>query len=46
MVMVARIVEAIVSDEMGTFRISIEVENPLRPGERRLVPGVLVATGA
>jgi len=33
-------------DEMGTFRVDIEVENPGRPGERRLVTGALVDTGA
>lgn len=32
--------------DMGTFRIDIEIENPARPGERRLVPTVLVDTGA
>lgn len=31
---------------MGTFRIAIEVENPVRPGVRRQVPSVLVDTGA
>ena len=34
------------SDEMGTFRTSIELENPARPGVRRQVSGVLVDTGA
>ena len=38
--------EAIVSDEMGTFRTDIELENPARPGVRRQVSGVLVDTGA
>jgi len=33
-------------NEMGTFRITVEVENPERPGSRRAVTGVLVATGA
>ena len=33
-------------DDMSTFRISVEVENPTRPGERRLVQSVLVDTGA
>ena len=32
--------------DMGTFRIDIEIENPTRPGQRRLVPTVLVDTGA
>ena len=34
------------SDEMGPFRVDVEIENPLRPGERRLVSAVLVDTGA
>ena len=33
-------------DEMGTFRVDIEIENPARPGERRMVRSVLVDTGA
>lgn len=32
--------------DMGTFRIDIEIENPARPGERRVVPAALVDTGA
>src|SRR4051794_8364082 len=31
---------------MGTFRIDIEIENPARPGERRIVRSALVDTGA
>ncbi|HSQ30091.1 MAG TPA: retroviral-like aspartic protease family protein [Gemmatimonadaceae bacterium] len=34
------------SDDMGTFRIDIEIENPARPGERRTVLSALVDTGA
>lgn len=34
------------SDQMGTFRIDIEIENPARPGERRAVSAALVDTGA
>ena len=34
------------SDEMGTFRTDIELENPAFPGVRRQVSGVLVDTGA
>jgi len=34
------------SDDMGTFRIDIEIENPARPGPRRALSGVLVDTGA
>lgn len=33
-------------DEMGTFRVDIELENPARPGERRTVRSALVDTGA
>lgn len=32
--------------DMGTFRVDIEVENPVRPGEKRALRGVLVDTGA
>ena len=34
------------TDEMGTFRIPIEIENPARPGARALVPDVPVDSGA
>lgn len=34
------------SNEMGTFRIDIEIENPARPGALRKVTSVLVDTGA
>jgi len=34
------------SDEMGTFRTSIDVENPALRGRRRTLAGVLVDTGA
>lgn len=34
------------SDDMGTFRTSVELENPGHPGERRAVDQVLVDTGA
>lgn len=33
-------------DEMGTFRVDIEIENPARPGLRQLVKSALVDTGA
>ena len=33
-------------DEMGTFRVDIEIENPARPGERLMVRSALVDTGA
>jgi len=34
------------ADDMGTFRIDYEIENPTRPGERRTVKSALVDTGA
>ena len=34
------------SDEMGTVRVDVEIENPVRPGERRTLKSVLVDTGA
>jgi predicted aspartyl protease len=34
------------SDEMGTFRVDVELENPARQGLRRTVRSVLVDTGA
>ena len=34
------------ADEMGTFRVDIEIENPAKPGERRRLESVLVDTGA
>jgi predicted aspartyl protease len=33
-------------DDMGCFRIDIEIESPARPGDRRKVEGALVDTGA
>ena len=33
-------------DDVGTFRIDIEIENPARPGTRVAVASVLVDTGA
>ena len=33
-------------DEVGTFRVDVEIENPARPGERRKLRSVLVDTGA
>ena len=32
-------------DEMGSFRVDVEIENPARPGERRSLTSVLVDTG-
>lgn len=34
------------TDDMGTFRITVEIENPAHPGESRTVNSVLVDTGA
>jgi predicted aspartyl protease len=34
------------SDDMGTFRVDVEIENPARPGEKRVLRSVLVDTGA
>jgi predicted aspartyl protease len=33
-------------DEMETFRVDVEIENPVRPGERRTLQSVLVDTDA
>src|SRR5258706_3094213 len=37
---------ATVPNEMGTFRVDIEIENPARPGQKRTLRSVLVDTGA
>lgn len=34
------------SDTMGTFRVDVEIENPARPGKKRMLNSVLVDTGA
>jgi len=34
------------SDTMGTFRVEVEIENPMRPGEKQILRSVLVDTGA
>src|ERR1051325_6098020 len=33
-------------NDMGSFRVDVELENPDRPGQRRTVRSVLVDTGA
>ena len=33
-------------DDMGIFRVDVEIENPAHPGERRTLRSVLVDTGA
>jgi predicted aspartyl protease len=35
-----------VSDDMGTFRVDVAIENSARPGDTRLLRSVLVDTGA
>ncbi|MBI4500486.1 MAG: hypothetical protein HY700_04930 [Gemmatimonadetes bacterium] len=34
------------SDEMGTFRVDVEIGSPAHPGPTKLLPAVLVDTGA
>ena len=34
------------TDDMGTFRVQVEIENPALPGTRERISGVLVDTGA
>jgi predicted aspartyl protease len=34
------------SDDMGTFRVEVEIENPVHPGRKRRLASVLVDTGA
>ena len=34
------------TDDMGIFRTDVEIENHRRPGEKRLLRGVLVDTGS
>jgi len=33
-------------DELGTFRVTVEIESAARPGDRRTLEAVLVDTGA
>src|SRR5262249_15320812 len=37
---------ATMCNDMGTFRVDIELENPVHPGEKRTLRAVLVDTGA
>jgi predicted aspartyl protease len=37
---------AIMTDDMGTIRVDVEIENPAKPGKRRRITSVLVGTGA
>jgi len=34
------------SEDMGSFRVDIEIENPARPGAKQIIRSVLVDTGA
>lgn len=34
------------TEDMGSFRVDVEIRNPHRAMERRTIPGVLVDTGA
>ena len=33
-------------NDMGTFRVDMELENPAKPGVKRMLRSVLVDTGA
>jgi predicted aspartyl protease len=46
MVLLGEVPGVIMREEMGTFRVDVEIENPVRPGERRTLRSVLVDTGA
>jgi predicted aspartyl protease len=46
MVLLGEASGGIMPQEMGTFRVDVEIENPARPGERRTLVAVLVDTGA
>lgn len=34
------------SDQIATFRVGVEIENPAKPGVRRTIESALVGTGA
>jgi predicted aspartyl protease len=40
------VAKGVIMSDMGTFRVSVELENPLRAGVRRIVTGALVDTGS
>jgi predicted aspartyl protease len=46
MVLLGSVTGATMIDDTGSFRINVEVENPARPGERRVFQSVLIDTGA
>jgi predicted aspartyl protease len=45
-VLLGEVSGGIVRNEMGTFRVDVQIENPARPGETRMLHDVLVDTGA
>src|SRR2546430_3642120 len=46
MVLLGELSGGIMRNEMGTFRVDVQIENPARPGEKRTLNAVLVDTGA
>src|SRR5688500_5962552 len=46
LVVVMKIPGGTMSDDMGLLRTDVEIESPLREGDRRLLHDVLVDTGA
>jgi predicted aspartyl protease len=46
MLLLGAISGAIMSADMGTFRVDVEIENPANPGAKRTIGSVLVDTGA
>jgi predicted aspartyl protease len=46
LVVILGILGGIMSDDMGLLRTDVEIESPLREGDRRLLTDVLVDTGA
>jgi predicted aspartyl protease len=46
MVLLGKTSGGTMADDMGTFRVDIELENPAQPGEKRTIRSVLVDTGA
>ena len=46
MVLLGMLGGANMRDDMGSFRVDIEIENPARPGDKRVVRSLLVDTGA
>jgi len=46
LVLIRHYIRIAMTNEMGTFRVDIELENPVNPGERRALRALLVDTGA